>query len=249
MLHTALGLQMDSAIADIKSKVAEANTEQLQLLRDSLECSENLAKLFPEDIEGNMAEMTKIASAFMNEAMHFAEEQEDPTVKAEITEELAIIYAITEAQHSEREDGSSGSFIKEGEVISHDDINDDGTISGDAHHEEPVASNPRFPEVEPTSDAEKIAWNKQWLEKEIPLHMKCAESGPTCEITGPIENGGMVSYRVLTDPTNIWVSTENHYFMWQKKELEYPYQLPGYTVHQMKVYFLEAEPDLLNWSW
>jgi hypothetical protein len=183
LLHRALGAQMDQVIADIKAKSPEASTENMQLLKDSLECSENLAKLFPEDIEGNMAELHKIASAFLNNAMTTAEGVADASLKAEIIDELAIIYAINETQHAERADGTSGGFIKAGEEFSADGYmnHPDDTMQ----IVDPISPEEVTPDTENMTDEEKIAFNEKWWTENKHLHKTCNdEPGATlCEIT------------------------------------------------------------------
>jgi hypothetical protein len=96
LTHEALGGQMEAVIAALGATSGDAaHQEKLQLLRDSLECSESLAKLFPDDIVGNSAEMSKIATAFLNNAFDLMATSgaNDPVVM----EHLSIINDIVNA--------------------------------------------------------------------------------------------------------------------------------------------------------
>lgn len=94
LTHTALGHQMDSVIADVLAHDQSVDVTQMKALKEALTCSESLARLFPDDVEGNNAEMIKIASAFLNHAHAGVDNRpaEDP-----IREELALINAIIKA--------------------------------------------------------------------------------------------------------------------------------------------------------
>ena len=73
LTHEALGGQMDKVIQQLQTQdaadTAHAFTfEHMIKVRDGLECSESLSKLFPDDFEGNIAEMNRLANAFLNQA-------------------------------------------------------------------------------------------------------------------------------------------------------------------------------------
>jgi hypothetical protein len=231
--HSTLGHQMDQAMADLKAQ--SANTEQMQLLRDSLECSENLAKLFPDDVVGNTAEMNKIAGAFLNNAM---KEAEASGAKSPVLEELSIINSIINAGNCPSCTTMTGA-TEAGAGSTPAAPVDEGTGVDAAKYKQ-----------EPTdlSVEDKKALNDEFVNDWFAVNALCAAE---TEVNCPINDGDSIQ--------QFWTATDNHAWflkLYFTVDLPYSYtQEDPYmgswevTTAQVTAYFPDEHHDGTYKAW